>query len=228
MWIKNWGGGGKHLVPLINQWKTAEEIDFESLPSDYVLKLNHGCAMNVTVRNVKNQGENLKDVKNKLHWWLKTPYWAESIEPQYRYINRRIIAERYIEEMDGSLYDYKLHCFHGEPVFIQCIGERDLKSHSGFQMNYDLCWNRLPWTFSDYPDFQHEVKKPETLNQMIQIARILSDGVPYVRVDLYEINGNVLFGEMTFTPYSGFYNYRGTWNADRDLELGRLIRLPVM
>lgn len=224
--VKKWVAntiGEKYVVPLLDVWDDYRQIIYDDLPESFVLKLNHGCAMNEVVKNKKDF--NIEYCNYNLNWWSKNPYWAESVEPQYRNIPRKIIAEQYIEELDGSLYDYKIHCFHGEPKFIQCIGDRDITKHTGFQKHYDLKWNSLDWTFADYPDFPYAVLKPKCLDEMIEISKILSCDFTYVRVDLYEIAGQVYFGEMTFTPSSGIYQYRSKWNEEIDYKLGQMIRI---
>ena len=138
----------------------------------------------------------------------------------------KIIAEKYIEQLDGQLYDYKFHCFNGKPIFIQCIGGRDLKKHTGFQNNYSLKWEKLDWTFEDYPQFPYNVEKPKALQEMIEIAERLSKDFLYVRIDLYDLKEKVLFGEMTFTPASGIYPYKGTWTKEKNAEIGRYLNLP--
>ena len=215
--------GEEYLVPVLGVWDSFEQIDFDSLPDAFCLKTNHGSAMSYVVKDKNNM--DIREAEEFLKWWIKRPFWVFSLEPHYRKINRKIIAEKYIEDSDGSLYDYKIHCFGGEPVFVQCIGDRELMEHKGFQANFDLDWNKLDWSFETYPSFPHDVPKPECLDEMLSVARKLSKDFSYVRVDLYEIEGKVYFGEMTFTPASGFYPYKGTWTPEKDRQLGRLIDL---
>lgn len=219
-WITN-KIGSKYLIPLIGVWDRFEDINFSELPDAFCLKTNHGSGMNLIVKS-KNEMD-IKKAKNLFEWWMQRPFWACTIEPQYRYMPRKLIAEKYIEELDGGLYDYKIHCFHGQPVFIQCIGDRDLEKHTGYQMNYDADWNEKEWIFEDYPAFPYRVSKPQCLSEMLHIAKELSADFDYVRVDLYEVNGKVYFGEMTFTPGSGNYPYKGTWTRKMDEILGKLI-----
>ena len=215
--------GKEYLIPLLGVWKNPKEFCMDLMPDSFVIKANHGSGMNYIVKDKNAVDE--KHLRKLMNYWLKRPFWAHFIEPQYRYINKRIIAEKYVEELSGGLYDYKIHCFNGTPLFIQCIGDRDLISHTGFQQNYDLEWKKLDWIFEDYPAFTYDVKKPDCLNQMIKISEKLSAGFKYVRVDLYDIKGHVYFGEMTFTPANGIYPYRGTWNRQVDLMLGKNIIL---
>lgn len=213
--------GDKYLIPILGSWNNVSDIDFESLPKQFCLKVNHGSGMNCIVKDKEKL--NYMYVRRIFDAWMNNPFHMNTLEMQYKNISRKIIAEKYIEEMDGNLYDYKFHCFNGKPTFIQCIGGRDLIKHTGYQNNYDLRWNKLDWTFEDYPVFPYEVKKPAKLDEMIEVAKKLSEEFDYVRVDLYEIGDNVKFGEMTFTPASGIYPYKGTWTREKDEELGRLI-----
>jgi hypothetical protein len=222
-WVKD-KIGEKYLVPKLGKWNNFDEINFEQLPNRFCLKMNHGSSMNYLVEDKNKMCK--KEAQRNFYWWLKRPFWALSFEPQYRYMPRIILAEKYIEELDGNLYDYKIHCFNGTPKFIQCIGDRNLKKHTGYQKNYDIEWNELEWTFEDYPKFTYCIPKPSKLTEMLDIATTLSSGFIYVRVDLYEIDDKVIFGEMTFTPASGIYPYRGSWTAIKDKELGDLMVLP--
>jgi hypothetical protein len=222
-WIKD-KIGEKYLIPKLGKWNSFDEIDFDKLPNNFCLKMNHGSSMNYLVKD-KNRMDK-KEAKKNFSYWLKSPFWALSFEPQYRYIPRVILAEKYIEELDGKLYDYKIFCFNGVPKFILCIGDRDLKKHMGYEKIYDTEWNELDWTFEDYHRFTYCIPKPNKLTEMLNVATTLSEGFTFVRVDLYEIRGEVIFGEMTFTPGSGLFRYHGTWTANKDEELGDLLVLP--
>ena len=219
-WVKD-VAGEQYLVPLLGVWEKFDDIDFDKLPDSFVLKMNHGSGMNIVVKD-KSKFD-IEEARKKFKAWIVRPFEAQGFEIHYRNIPKRIIAEAYIEELDGELYDYKFHCFDGKPLFIQCIGNRNLIHHTGNQNNYDLEWNKLDWIFEDYPDFTHEVSKPQRLDEMNEIAKKLSAGFSYVRVDLYDLENRVLFGEMTFTPGNGMYPYKGTWTRLKDEYLGSLI-----
>lgn len=222
--VRNWiceQIGEKYLVPLLGVWENFDDIDFSKLPDRFVLKMNHGSGMNIVVKD-KSQFD-IKSAKKKFDAWIVRPFEAQGFEIHYRDIPKRIIAEAYIEELDGELYDYKFHCFNGKPLFIQCIGNRNLKLHTGNQNNYDLHWNKQDWIFEDYPEFGYDLPCPKRLSEMVEIASKLSEGFPYVRVDLYDLDQSVLFGEMTFTPGNGMYPYKGTWTREKDEYLGRMI-----
>ena len=225
-WVHKKNCENLFMIPLINTSETYSQIDFSDLPEQFVLKMNHGSGMNYIVKEKSRLTQSDFNYMHDLfYWWKRCPFYADTMQLQYKNIKRKIVVEKYIEQMDLDLFDYKVHCFNGEPRFIQCIGSRNIKTHTGFQNNYDFEWNKLEWTFEDYPNFVKEIPKPECLDDMYNIAKKLSEGFIYVRVDLYEIDGKVYFGEMTFTPASGYYPYKGTWTYDMDIKLGKYIRL---
>lgn len=213
--------GEKYLIKTIGVWKGADDIDFGSLPKQFVFKANHGCGFNYIVRDKSKEDEN--EIKSVLQKWLNTSYGWSGLEIHYLHINRRILAEEYIAQIDGNLLDYKVHCFNGEPQFIQVIGDRDLVNHTGLQANYDFSWNRLSWVFEDYPAYPYDLQKPTQLNMIYEVSKKLCKGFPYVRVDLYLVNEGIKFGEMTFTPGNGNYPYKGTWTRKLDEQYGALI-----
>jgi hypothetical protein len=118
--------------------------------------------------------------------------------------------------------DYKIHCSNGVPQFIQVIGDRDFKNHTGKAAFYSPQWKRLETVFYDYPEYECDIPMPDKLEQMLRIASILSDGITYCRIDLYEVSEQVKCGEITFYPSSGMYAYP-PGKEHIDLELGRMI-----
>lgn len=194
--------GENYLIPLIGVWASFDEIDVSSLPQAFCLKANHGSGMNYIVRN--KALVNWNKVKKLVDLWMLCPFYAKTLEPQYKNIKRKIVAEEYIGDRDKTLYDYKIHCFRGEPKFIQTIGDRDATLQTGKVAFYDLNWKRnLHFESEHFAQYADELAKPQNLDEMIQIARVLSEGFEYVRVDLYNLHGEIKFGEMTFTPASG-------------------------
>lgn len=192
------------LIPLIGVWDRPEDIDYDSLPDSFVLKTNNACGTNIIVKDKSTFDS--KQATNQLLAWLKRPFGYGTLQMQYLMIPPKIIAEEYIEQIDGNLYDYKIHCFHGKPMFIQVIGNRDLKKHIAYEACYDLEWNLLSFTDGVYPKYERNIDRPSKLKEMIEIAEKLSKGFTYVRVDLYQIEDAVKFGELTFTPASGYHN----------------------
>ena len=221
-WIKD-KIGEQYLIPSLGVWDSVEEIPFDTLPQQVVLKANHGSGMNCIIKD-KNSTD-LDKVKKKLNQWLHTSHGWNGMELQYFLIKRKIVAEEYISQLDGNLFDYKVHCFHGKPEFLQVIGDRIPGKHAGRQANYDFNWNRLPWTFEDYPLFDFELPRPVCLDDIYIVSKILSENFRYVRVDLYVIGDSIKFGEMTFTPGNGMYPYKGTWTKELDEKYGSMIKI---
>lgn len=214
--------GEQYLIPLLGIWDNFSEIDLDSLPDSFVLKANHGSGMNLIIKNKRTT--DWKEAKEKMDGWLSYNFaFMAGLELQYRNIMPKIIAEQYIRTKSGNLYDYKIHCFNGKPIYIQLIGNRDLSSHTAKEAFYDTGWNLQPFTYT-YPQYKTPKKPPENLNEMLYLAEKLSEGFAYVRVDFYELDdGGLKFGEMTFTPASGM----DRWNPKiADRLLGSLIRLP--
>lgn len=217
--------GKEYLIPLYGVWDSFDDIDFDKLPNQFVLKCNHGSGMNIIVKD-KNHFDKQK-AKEKINAWLKINYAFQSLELHYKDMERKIIIEKHIDEIDDILVDYKVHCFNGEPKFIQVIG-RNFEEHKGSQSNFDFNWNDIGWTFADYPDFQKPPVKPSCLDKIYDLSRILSDEFPYVRVDFYVVEDKILFGEMTFTPASGYYPYKDKFTEQLDIKLGEMLKLPII
>lgn len=220
-WVKT-ELGENYLIPLLGVWDSPDEIDFNALPDRFVLKANHGSGMILIVKDKSSL--NIRKARKEMAEWLKTPYGFWEGERHYHRIPRKIIAEEYIEQDDGNLYDYKIYCFNGNPEFIQVIGDRDFHTHSTRDIFYDTDWRLTPYTY-DCPRFEKEMPKPLQLEQMLSIAKNLCRDFIYVRVDLYLLdNGVIKFGEMTFHPFSGF----GRWQPpEANLLMGEKIRLPL-
>ena len=222
--VKSWVKekiGEKYVIKTLGVWKNVDDIDFDSLPNQFVFKANQGSNLNYIVRDKSK--ENWNELKNILDEWFDKSLGWYGLEIHYLGIHRRIIAEEYITQLDGNLLDYKVHCFDGEPSFIQVIGDRDLANHTGMQANYDFEWKRFDWTFEDYPAYPSDLSKPAKLNEIYKVSKKLCEGFEYVRVDLYIIEDCIKFGEMTFTPGNGRYPYKRTWNRELDKEYGAMI-----
>lgn len=209
--------GEQHLIPLLGVWDCFDDINFDELPDRFVLKCNHGSGMNLIVKEKKSI--DWAKAKTRFDRWMATNYAFQSgFELQYKEIPRKIIAEEYIEEMDGDLLDFKIHCFRGEPRIIQVIGSRDLAQHTAKEAFFDLDWNPVDLMYHTYDSYETLPAKPKNLNELLRIARMLSEEFRYVRVDIYDISGKILFGEMTFTPASGY----GKW-GERGTAFSRLM-----
>lgn len=192
--------GEKYLTKLYGNWKDPEDIDFKSLPNKFVLKTNNGCGTNIIVKD-RQRDLNESDFRSKLKKWLNFPYGDLTGQPHYSLIDPQILAEEYLVQnkyQEILPYDYKIFCFNGEPKFILYYEDRKVNGHLAKNMVYDVNWNPMN-EFVKTPT-NHIVEKPSALEEMLDIARKLSKGFEIVRVDLYEIDGKPIFGEMTFTP----------------------------
>ena len=216
-WIKE-KIGEKYLIPLYGVWNSFDEIDFNKLPEQYVLKTNHGCGYNIIVKEKSDL--NLDTFKNTINKWMEVNYAFLGYEFQYLYIKPKIIAEKYIENVDGDLYDYKVFCFNGKAESIMFLSDR--KSHLKMSF-YDLKWNKLDYVYS-FPFNNITVPRPKNLKLLIELAEKLAEGFPHVRVDFYILNDDsIKFGEMTFSSASGICK----WNPPKqDKIFGDLITLP--
>ena len=198
------------LVPVAGgPWTRVEEINFNALPAQYVLKATHGCKMNYIVKDKKKLNEN--ECKKELQRWLDTTYGIYSMEPHYMKIPHRIYCEQFLEEQ-SKLMDYKIHCLNGKPEFIMVSSDRYSNKDEAMHVTqelYDVDWNPIFEVRRAGFEIPGDGKKcmPENLDEMLRIARILSAGIDFVRIDLYNLSGRIYFGEMTFSPACGVFPY---------------------
>ncbi|GEM_PF-921593 len=195
--------GKKYLPQLWGVWDKADQIDYDQLPKQFVLKTNHGCSWNIIVKNSENFD---KEAAGKLlNEWMSTNYYDLHLEPQYRNIPRKIFAEEYlVDQKEGELIDYKFFCFYGQPYFLQVDIGRHSEHHSRVYLTVD--WRKLPFT-TNYPIHEKMPVQPHNFAEMLEIATILSQGHTHVRVDLYNINGRIVFSELTFSHENGFKKF---------------------
>ena len=223
--------GPGHTFPLLGSWNTPEEIDFDALPNEFVLKCNHNSAVGMAICKDKSKGLYTKahggdkiyitkdEVLEGLRTGLSQDFYLGGREWPYKNIKRRVFAEKLMKSDDGEpLKDYKILCFDGEPRYIW-VGS-----------NYDPMWFDLysadwvnlhvKWGYEAGPE---KLPKPDKLDEMLNTARKLSQGMPHVRVDLYSIGGDIFFGEYTFFTWAGFMKIIP---QEWDLKLGEAIKLP--
>lgn len=213
------------LVPLYGKWDTAEEVNFDKLPSEFVLKTNHGSGEILIVKDKKKL--NTDEVRNHLKKWLKEKYGLLQGEPHYLRIKPVVIAEKLLVEKNNnyssSLVDYKVWCFNGVPYCVwACYSRTKDGTYVG---TYDMQWNYHPeWSvFTDhYMNGGPVVPKPKSFDEMMRAAAILSEGFPQVRVDFYDVDGKLYFGEMTFTSNGGFMQF---YTDEFLLQMGNQIKL---
>ena len=214
--------GESYLIPLLGVYDKPEEIDFESLPDRFVIKANHGCGYNLIVKDKAKL--DLPETIDKLKYWLSENYaFKNGLELQYAKIERKLLIEEYLEDSNGELNDYKFYCF-GPRVECVVVCLNRGKGKTVFYL-FDRDWNLLRNNKAgkEAPE-GFTLPKPENMDKMFDLAGVLSEasGEPFVRVDLYNCDGRILFGEMTFTPASGADRKR---SEESDLYFGSLLDL---
>ncbi len=204
------------LVPLCGgPYEHIGEVDLASLPSAFVLKASHGCAMNI-ICNDKEKLD-IEQTKKTLLQWFQEDYDRACIEPHYKKIPHRVICEEMLQDAE-SIIDYKFHCFYGKPDFILACGNR---IHGVQKKVYTLGWEPLDVMVGKEKG-TYEFERPAELEQMIEISKILSRDFDFVRVDLYDIKGKIYFGELTFSPAAGIFpNFSQEFVAEK----GKLLHL---
>lgn len=211
--------GDQNLIPLIGVFNNVEEINWADLPEKFVIKCTHGSGSNIICSNKSQLDITL--CKEKLDKWMKKNWYWFGREWAYKNVKPRIICEQFIETLDGKApTDYKFMCFNGKPKYIQVHTDR---FGSGYTNDfYDINWNKTGIS-QGVPNSDMTLPKPQNLDVMLNIARKLSKKIPYSRIDLYDQNGAIFFGEITLYPTSGFKNFS---RDEDDYLLGQLIQLP--
>lgn len=189
---------GLRTPALLGSWRRPEEIGWESLPEKFAMKTNNGCGTNLIVRD-KSAIDTAAETR-RLRRWLRFPYGELSGQIHYSRIEPLIFAEELLEPAPGTdklPLDYKFFCFNGRPRFILYYEERKVNGHLTPNMAFDLDWQ--PMEVVNHPT-GHTVPPPASLHEMIQAAGKLSAGLPFARVDFYDVDGHALLGEITMTP----------------------------
>ena len=211
--------GEQHLVKLFGVYDRAEDIDFDALPNQFVLKATHSCRQNIICSDKSLLDR--KETISKLNGWLKTRHYTRYREWVYKNIPPRIICEEFLEaNTEWGLLDFKIFCFHGKPSFVQVIYDRFGEMALG---NYDAHWNRLPFGEKNFLSSPNDAPCPPCLDEMLHLASILAKDTLFVRVDFYYHNEKIIFGELTFYPDGGLSIFDP---VEYDYELGKQLRLP--
>ena len=213
--------GEEYIIPTFGVWDRFEDIDFDKLPNQFVLKCTHDSGGLVICRDKAKF--NYKAAKRKINKSLKRNYFWQGREWPYKNVKPRIIAEKYMEDKQSpELIDYKFYCFNGEPRFLYVsVG---LEEHSTARISFvTFDWQFAPFYREDFQPFDTLPARPKNFNKMMEIAKKLSKGHTFLRVDLYEIEQQVYFSELTFHPSSGFMPfYPPEWNK----KIGDWLILP--
>ena len=208
--------GRQFVIPTIGIWNRPEDIDWNQLPNQFVLKTTHGGGSGGVVICKDKSTFDIQDAINRLNKSLEADIYISYAEWPYKNVEKRIIAEQYVEPEEGcnELSDYKFFCFNGKPLYCQVIRDRHTCETIDF---YDMQWRHQDFSGlfvgALIRNGEKPVSKPTRLFKMIEICEKLSNNIPFVRIDLYSVKDKVFFGEITFYPASGFGHFKPKkWN----------------
>ncbi len=214
--------GDKYIIPTLGTWDTVDDIDWDSLPNQFVIKVTSDSGGIVVCKDKTKL--DIEKAKAKLkHGWGKNYYDIRKEYP-YKDVKPRIIAEQYMEDESGyELKDYKFFCFDGEPKALFVATDRGKADEDTKFDFYDIDFNHLPF-LNGHPNAQIAPVRPENYEEMVDVARKLSQGMCHVRVDLYNVKGKIYFGELTFFHWSGMTPFEP---IEWDYKMGEMINLPA-
>ncbi len=213
--------GEQYIVPTFGVWDKFDDIDFDTLPNQFVLKCTHDSGGLVICRD-KNE-LNKKAAKKKLEKCLRTDFFIRTREWPYKEVSRKIIAEEYMEDTTtGELRDYKFFCFNGEPKALFVATDRQTPGEEVKFDFFDMEYNHLDIR-NGHPNAKKLPEQPKQFELMRELAKKLSKDIPHVRVDFYEVNGAVYFGEITFFHFGGWVPFKP---EDWDKTFGDWLILP--
>ena len=215
--------GDEYIIPTLGVWDKFEDIDFNKLPNQFVLKTTHDSGGIIVCKDKSKL--DLDYARNKINRSLRHNYYLEHREYPYKNVKPRIIAEQYMVDESGTeLKDYKFFCFGGEPkltlVCTDRFSKRGLKEDF-----YDLNWERMAMKRPNHDNADIKTPRPKYYNLMCDLSKKLSDNIPFLRCDFYEINNKVYFGELTFFPATGM---EGFYPDEWDKTLGGWIDLSLV
>ena len=210
--------GAEYLVGVLGVWDKAEDIDFDNLPDQFVLKCTHDCGGLVICRDKASLDK--EAARRKLNDCLKTNFYWQGREWPYKNVKPRIYAEEYLSDFgDSQLTDYKVFCFDGQPKLIQVDYDR-FEGHK--RQFFDCDWNRLDISFHFPSDTAKVIFRPSVLEEMLELSRKLSAGFPHLRTDFYIVGDRLYVGEMTFFHGTGFGKW---WPEGTDEWLGSFLKI---
>jgi len=212
--------GEDYIIPTLGVWEKAEDIEWDTLPEKFVLKCNHDSGGLIICRDKSKLDKNA--AISKLNKSLKTDFYRKEREWPYKNVQRRILAEELLEPKPGTndIPDYKFFCFNGRVEFFKIDFDRFIGHHANY---YDCDWKLLPFGEVMCPPNPHKtIERPKGFDRMLEIARKLSENIPFVRVDLYNLNGKIYVGELTLYPAAGMMKLT---DSEWDKKLGDMLVL---
>ena len=212
--------GEEYIIPTLGVWDNFDDIDFDKLPDQFVLKCTHDSGGLVICKDKRKL--DIATAKKKMEKALRTSFYSEFREWPYKDVKPRIIAEQYMADESGGLIDYKFFCFDGVPRIMFIATDRENPNEETKFDFFDMDFNHLDIR-NGHPNAKLPPRKPKRFELMKQLASKLSNGIPHVRVDMYEVNGKVYFGELTFYHWGGVVKFEpDSW----DKILGDWLVLP--
>lgn len=212
--------GGEYIIPTLGVWDKFDDIDFDSLPQQFVLKCTHDSGGLVICRDKSRLDK--AAAKKKIEKSLGTNYYLSGREWPYKNVKPRIIAEAYMQDTaTAELRDYKFFCFDGRVKALFIATERAAAAETKFDF-FDENFNHLPFT-NGHPNAETMPAKPQRFEEMKALAAKLSAGIPHLRVDFYEVDGKIYFGELTFSHWGGMMPFEP---EEWDYTFGSWITLP--
>lgn len=184
---------------LYGVYNKPEEINWKELPRQFAVKCTHGCGYNIICKDKRNFS--VEQAEKQLRKWLREDYWVKYAETQYRFIKKRIIIEEYLGD---NLIAYRFCCFHGEPKFIYVMEETSGKYHIDY---FDTDWMKLDYKWKGCDPNPMPIDRPDRLEDMLEMAALLSRGFPFVRIDLYNTKERIYLSEFTFLPAGGIMKF---------------------
>ena len=212
--------GNEHVIPLLGVWDNVDEIEWDVLPKQFVLKVNHDCGGQIICKDKSKL--NVEEAKLKLRNAFDRNYYYEGREWPYKNVQPKVFAEAYMEDEYGELRDYKFFCFDGIVKAMFIASDRQTEGSEVKFDFFDADFNHLPFT-QGHPNAPIQPSKPKNFEEMKRLASMLSKGLPEVRVDFYDVNGRIFFGEFTFFHFGGMVPFEPVqW----DYTFGSWIKLP--
>ncbi|MCO8300252.1 ATP-grasp fold amidoligase family protein [Limosilactobacillus fermentum] len=213
--------GSQYIIPTLGVWDHFDDIDFDALPDQFVLKCTHDSGGLVICKDKSRLDK--KAAKRKIEYYLRRKYYYVHREWPYKDVKPRIIAEKYMTNGSSEeLSDYKFYCFDGAVEFVMINSDRNSdKPTKADYFDRDFNWLDFTW---GYQHAEIRPQKPKEFDEMLEIAEKLAKGLPHIRVDFYDCNGQIYFGELTFFDGSGFDKIEP---LEWDYKIGKMLKLPT-
>ena len=216
--------GEEYIIPTLGVWDNPDDIDFDALPSRFVLKCNHNSGLGMCICKDKSKLD-IEKVRSELRRGLAQDYYLTGREWPYKNVSRKIIAEEYIEDKGKAVpEDYKVYCINGKPLYIVVFHNRFNDSEELSETVYNTSWQPQHISLDEHFKVSDIVELvPKCLDKMLEFAEMLSTNMSQSRIDFYVVNNRLYFGEITLYTASGFQKMIP---ESLDYELGKLIKLP--